>query len=67
MDSTSGVDISMSGIRSTSSITVNPFLPVAGSMCSLEILKIVGYGNSLGLDGAEEVLHYGIGVIAEGH
>ena len=63
--STSTVDISMSRVRATSSIPINPFLPVTGSMTSLEILKIVGHGDTLGLDGAEEILHDGVCVVAK--
>jgi len=63
--STSTVDISMSRVRATSSIAINPLLPVTGSMTSLEILKIVGHGDTLGLDGAEEILHDGVCVVAK--
>lgn len=63
--STSAVDVSMSGVRATSSISVNPFLPVTGSVSSLQVLEVVGHGNALGLDGAKEVLHHGVCVVAE--
>jgi hypothetical protein len=39
---------------------------VAGSMRGFQILKVVGHGDSLGLDGAKEVLHYRVRVIPEG-
>jgi len=63
--STSTVDISVSRVRATSSIAINPFLPVTGSMTSLQVLEIVGYGDTLGLDSAEEVLHHGVCVVAK--
>ena len=63
--STSTVDISMSRVRATSSVSVNPFLPVTGAMSGFQVLKVVGYGNTLGLDGAEEVLHDGVCVVAK--
>jgi hypothetical protein len=65
MMSTSTVDISMSRIRATSSIAVDPFLPVAGSVSGFQVLEVVGYGDSLGFDGAEEVLHYRVCVVAK--
>jgi hypothetical protein len=65
MMSTCTVDISMSRIRTTSSIAVNPFFPVAGSVSGFQVLEVVGYGDALGFDGAEEVLHNGVCVVAK--
>lgn len=45
----------MRGITSTASVAVDPLQPLLSAMGSLEILKIVDSGNSLCLDGAEEV------------
>jgi hypothetical protein len=65
MMSTSTVDISMSRIRTTPSIAVDPFLPVAGSVSGFQVLEVVGYGDALGFDSTQEVLHYRISVVAK--
>jgi hypothetical protein len=38
---------------------------VAGSVSGFQVLEVVGYGDSLGFDGAQEVLHYRISVVAK--
>jgi hypothetical protein len=63
--STSTVNISMSRIRSTSSIAVDPFFPVAGSVSGFQVLEVVGYGDALGFDSTQEVLHHGVRVISK--
>jgi hypothetical protein len=38
---------------------------VAGSVSGFQVLEVVGYGDALGFDSTQEVLHYRISVVAK--
>jgi hypothetical protein len=61
----SAVDITMSRVRTTSRVTVDPLEPMLSTVTSLQVLKIVGGGDTLRFGGAEEVFFDGVGVVAE--
>jgi len=67
MHSTCAVDITMSTVGSTPSITIDPLEPVLSTMASNKILQVIGDRNALAVDGLQEVLLDGIGVVAKGN
>lgn len=61
----SAVNIAVSGVRSSSSIAVDPLEPVLSTVTGDQILKVISRGDTLCLGGAQEVLFDGVGVVAE--
>jgi hypothetical protein len=62
---TGGVDVGMSRVATTASISVDPLEPVLSTMASYEILKIIGGRDTLRLGGSEEILHDWVGVVSK--
>lgn len=54
---TSRMDVSMGTVRSTASITVDPFQPMLGTVASDQVLKVVRDRNVLAFGSTQEVLH----------
>ena len=67
MHSASAMHITMSTVRSTPSITVDPFQPMLSTMASNKILQVISDRNALAVDGLQEVLLDRIGVVAKGN
>lgn len=65
VNGTSAVNVAMSGVRSSSGVTVDPLEPVLSSMAGNQVLKIIGSGDSLGFGGPQEVLLDWVGVVAK--
>ena len=59
------MNIRMSRIRPTASVSVDPLKPMLGSMASLKILKIISSRDVLGLSGTKEVPCDGVCVVAK--
>lgn len=62
----SGMNISVSRVTSTTSVSIDPLQPMLGAVASYQVLKVVCDGYVLRFGSAEEVLSDGVGVIAEG-
>ena len=61
-----GMDISVSGVTSTTSVSIDPLQPMFGAVASYQVLKVIRDGDILRFGSAEEVLGNGVGVVAEG-
>lgn len=61
------VDVSMSRIRSSTSVPVNPLEPMLSSVAGDQVLKVIGGRDTLSLDSAKEVLLDGVCVVSERH
>ena len=62
---TSGMDISVSRVTSTASVSVDPLKPMLCTMAGAKIFKVVDEGDALRVCGAEEVVLDGVAVVAE--
>lgn len=60
------VDVCVSGVTATAGVSIDPLQPVLSSVAGDEILQVVRDRDVLGFDGTQEVLHDGVGVVAEG-
>lgn len=59
------VDVCMSGVTPTASVSVDPLQPMLRTVTRHQILKIVRGRNPLGLSSPEKVLCYRISVVAK--
>ena len=66
VNGTSTVNVAMGTVGSAASIAIDPLQPVFCAVASNKILKIIRDWDALAVNGLEEVLLDGVGVVAKG-
>ena len=61
------MDISVSGVTSTTGVSIDPLQPMLGTVTSHQVLEVICDGYVLRLGSAKEVLCNRVGVVAEGN
>ena len=61
-----GMDISVSGVTSTTSVSIDPLQPMFGVVASYQVLKVICDGDVLRFGSAKEVWGSWVGIVAEG-
>jgi hypothetical protein len=67
VDGSSGVDVGVSTVASSSCVAVDPLEPLLGAMGGRKVLEIIDDGNSLRIGSAQEIILDGVSVVSKRH